>query len=239
MTSLPERVKEAVIVTRPAPGAADTAARLGALGFDPVMAPTVRIRSMQANLPAPEDVAGILVTSGQAIPAIPAGYRGAKLYAVGGATAARARRAGFADVTSADGNAAELAALVRATVAPGATLLLVTGRGLGHDLAASLRGAGFAVIRRCVYAPVPVRSLPVAALDAFRSGRVRAALFFSASSAINFSRMVERTALLDTIESTDAVAISPATAAALEQLPWRRILIATRPNQDAMLTLLQ
>jgi uroporphyrinogen-III synthase len=239
MTFLPDGAKDSVLVTRPAPGAADTAARLHELGFRPVMAPFMHIRPMPANLPPPGRVAAVLVTSGQAIPAIPAAYRSAKLFAVGDATAARARQAGFADVASAGGDAADLTALVRAEVTPGATLLLVTGQGLGHALAASLREAGFAVIRRCVYAPVPMRQLPADALAALRTGRLRAALFFSADSATHFSRMVTRTTLRETVENTDAVAISPAAAVALEGLPWRRILVAARPNQDAMLALLQ
>jgi uroporphyrinogen-III synthase len=203
------------------------------------MAPSIRIRPMPANLPAPDRVAAVLVTSGQAIPAIPAGYRCAKLFAVGDATAARARQAGFADVSSAGGDAADLTALVRAAVAPGASLLLVTGQGLGRALAASLRAAGFAVIRRSVYAPVPMRRLPADALAALRAGRLRAALFFSADSATHFSRIVVRTTLQETVGNTDAVAISPAAAVPLEGLPWRRILVAARPNQDAMLALLQ
>ncbi len=239
MTSSPERPRDAVLVTRPAPGAAETAARLHALGFRPVMAPAIRIRAMQANLPDCARVAAVLVTSGQAIPAIPAGFRSRKLFAVGDATASRARQAGFADVASASGDADDLAVLVRATAAPDATLLLVTGQGLGHALAASLRGAGFAVIRRSVYAPVPMRRLPADARDALRAGDLRAALFFSADSAAHFSTMVARTALRDTVGSTDAVAISAAAAVALEALPWRRILVAARPNQDAMLALLQ
>jgi uroporphyrinogen-III synthase len=230
---------EVVLVTRPEPGATETAARLDALGFQPVLAPAMRIRPRSANLPAPGRVAAVLVTSGQAVPAIPPSYRDARLFAVGDATAARARAAGFADVASAAGDASDLVAAVAAGVTPGATLLLVTGQGLGHALAAGLRAAGYAVIRRSVYAPVPVRRLPPPALRALRSGRLRAALFFSADTATRFAAMVERAALHDTVGNTDAVAISPAAGVALEKLPWRRILIAARPNQDAMLALLQ
>jgi hypothetical protein len=37
----------------------------------------------------------------------------------------------------------------------------------------------------------------------------------------------------------DALAIGQAAAVALQALPWRRICVAARPNQDAMLALLQ
>jgi uroporphyrinogen-III synthase len=228
-----------VLVTRPEPGASETAARLDELGFRAVVAPVIRIRTMSANLPPLSRVSAVLVTSGQAIVAIPHEYRSARLFAVGDATAARALQAGFTDVTSAAGDASDLATVVRPIVARGSALLLVTGQGLGHTLARSLRCAGFSVIRRSVYAPVPVRRLSPPALYALRSGRLRAALFFSADTATTFTELAGRAALHETVRKTDAVAISKGAAVALEGLPWRRILVAGRPNQDAMLALLQ
>lgn len=233
----PER--RIVLVTRPEPGATETAARLEALGFQAVPAPVMSIKRMPARLPAPGFVAAVLVTSGQAIPALPGDYRCWPLFAVGDATAARARQAGFADVTSAAGDAADLANAVRVTVRPGSTLLLVTGRGLGQALADSLRMVGYRVIRRSVYRPAPIRRLARPAVDALRSGRLHAALFFSADTAARFAAMVERAALQDIVGNSDAVAISQTTAVALQGLPWRRILVAARPNQDAMLALLR
>ncbi len=228
-----------MLVTRPEPGASETAARLEALGFDPVLAPAFRIRLMQAELPDPARVVAVLVTSGQAVPAIPDNFRTAKLFAVGDTTATRARQGGFIDVASASGDANDLLAAVYARVPPPGPLLLVTGKGLGYAFASSLRAAGFAVIRRTVYAQVPVHRLPNPALSALRSGRLRAALFFSADTATRFAAIVARTALRDIVLKTDAVAISEATAVALRGLPWRRILVAARPNQDAMLALLR
>ena len=228
-----------MLVTRPEPGATETVARLEALGFQAVPAPVMSIKRMPASLPASGLVTAVLVTSGQAVPALPADYRCLPLFAVGDATATRAKQAGFADVTSAAGDAGDLADAVRASVRPGTTLLLVTGRGLGQTLAGSLRMAGYAVIRRSVYRPAPIRRLTSPAIDALRSGRLHAAMFFSADSAARFAVMVERAALQDIIGNSDAVAISQATAVALQSLPWRRILVATRPNQDAMLALLR
>jgi uroporphyrinogen-III synthase len=227
------------MVTRPEPGASETAARLDALGFQPVLAPAIRIRLMPPSLPDPGRVAVVLVTSGQAVPALPERFRHARLFVVGDATAARARKAGFTDVTSASGDATDLVALVRTAVAPGAALLLATGRGLGHAVADALRAAGFAVLRRSVYAADPMRRLPPAAVRTLRSGGLRAALFFSADTATSFAAMVRRSSLCDALGKTDAVAISQPAAVALDGLAWRRIMVAARPNQEAMLALLQ
>ncbi len=226
-------------MTRPEPGARETADRLNAMGFTPVLAPAMRIRAKPANLPDPTRLGAVLVTSGQAVPALPVSYRGITLFAVGDATAARARQCGFTHVISAGGDSTDLTATVGGAIAPGATLLLATGQGLGRGVAASLRAAGFAVIRRSVYARTAVRRLPFAALRALRSGSLRAALFFSADSASGFIALIEAAALHETVANADAVAISQPAAVALERLPWRRILVAARPNQDAMLALLK
>src|SRR5581483_8714594 len=109
------------------PGASETAARVSALGHRPILAPLLVVQSRNAPLPPPERVQAILVTSGNAVPPLPASHHGLPLLAVGDATAARARAAGFGQVSSADGNAGDLATLVAGRCDPdGDPLLLVS-----------------------------------------------------------------------------------------------------------------
>jgi uroporphyrinogen-III synthase len=160
--------------------------------------------------------------------------------AVGEATASRARAAGFGKVSSADGDAGALAQLAAQNCdIGGAPLLLLCGRHQGITLAADLRTSGFRVIRRVSYAVAPVPRLPPAAGDALRTGTLVAALFFSADTARHFVRLLGRARLHEAVRSIDALAIGKPAAVALQALPWRRIRVATRPNQDAMLALLR
>ena len=93
-----------------------------------------------------ERLHAILVTSGNAIPSLPASHHHLPLFAVGEATAARARDAGFTQVNSADGDANALAELVaRSCDRHAGPLLLASGRGQGEGLAADLRARGFRV----------------------------------------------------------------------------------------------
>ena len=230
----------AVLITRPEPGANETAARVAALGFQPVVAPLLAINPLPTPLPPSGQVQAILVTSSNAIPALPASHQHLPVFAVGDATAQRARAAGFERVASADGDAAALAALVaRTVVAHAGPLLLATGRGQGNSLAADLRRRGFAVVRRVVYAAKPVPALPAAAIVVLGAGTVRAAMFFSAETARTFVHLLEGTPLHEAVRTVDALAIGKPAAVALEALPWRRIRVAARPDQDAMLALLR
>ena len=229
-----------VLVTRPEPGASDTAARVAALGFAPVLAPVLHIRAIPAHLPAASAVAAILVTSGNAIDALPPAYHSARLLTVGDATSARARAAGFGQILSASGDSEALAALVAREVAPRAgPLLLASGRGQGQALAGALRQAGHRVIRRVVYAAMPAPDLAPAAVTALHAGQVRAALFFSAETARHFVHLARRAGLAEMLRRVEAISIGRPAAVALGALPWRDIRVAARPTQDEMLALLR
>ena len=136
-----------ILVTRPAPEAEATAALLAASGWTPLLAPMLRIRPLAGELP--EDIAAIALTSGNAVPALPARLQGVPVFAVGDATAARARAAGFTDIRSAGADAAALADVIVAE-APAGTVLLAVGEGRGERLEDSLAERGRAVIRRAV-----------------------------------------------------------------------------------------
>ena len=231
---------DAVLITRPEPGAAETARRIAALGFEPLIAPALTIEISPVRLPSADAVAAVLATSGNALAACWPAFQNRRLYTVGDATAERARATGFTDVISAAGDAAALASLVaRDRQTRDETLLLVSGAGQGMALAAALRASGFRVVRRVVYRSLPVRDLPAAATHALTAGRVRAALFFSAETAQSFVRLVSRAGLTETMRSVDALAIGAAAGMALQVLPWRRIAVAVTPTQDAMLALLR
>ena len=94
-----------VLITRPEPGATETAARIAALGLSSIKAPMQDIESLPAHLPDPDRVAALVLTSRNAIAPIPPAYRTLPTWVVGDATATRAREAGFTDIQSADGDA--------------------------------------------------------------------------------------------------------------------------------------
>lgn len=238
-----------VLVTRPEPGATATATALAAEGHTPILSPCLRIETVPLSLRRLPDA--IAITSSQALPALAAAAdeaaRGVPVFAVGDATAARARDAGFADVTSAAGTAKDLAALIAARMTPGSHVLLAVGARRSLDLARHLRGAGLVVIRRIAYRTDPAESLSGPALAALREGSIDRILLFSPASAASFARLIERAGLVTTLAGTVIVAISDAAAKPLatlrtllprEETPWE-IRTATHPDQDHMLAMME
>jgi uroporphyrinogen-III synthase len=161
------------------------------------------------------------------------------VFAVGAATAKRATEAGFKRAFNADGDADSLANLVADTLSPAnGSLFLPTGQGQGIDLAVSLRRRGYHVVRRVAYEVVGVSVLPEPAAACLRQHQLAAAMFFSGNTARHFVRLLQAAALSDAVRDVEAVSISERAAVALRPLPWRRISVAAKPNQDAMLALL-
>jgi uroporphyrinogen-III synthase len=235
-----QSAQTAVLITRPEPGASETAARLAAIGLSPIVAPVLAIVPTTLRLPHTASLAAVLVTSGNALPALLPVCRDRLILTVGDATARRAKAAGFSNVVSAGGDAAALTELVRQRLRTAdGSLLLASGQGQGNALAAALRSDGYRVLRRVVYASRPVTALPEQAGLALAAGLVRAALFFSAETARHFVHLIRASGLRDSIQSSDAVAIGRTAGVALTTLPWRRVLVAAHPNQNEMLALLQ
>ncbi|MDW8399987.1 MAG: uroporphyrinogen-III synthase [Acetobacteraceae bacterium] len=226
-------------MTRPEPDAHATAALLRARGFRPLLAPMLRIAPLPARLPRPDRLQAVLAGSLNAVRTLPASHRGMPLLAVGDATAEEARRRGFRNVRSASGDAAALAALAARTLDPTAgPLLLPTRPGEGQRLAADLRNRGFRVLRRVTYDACPADRLTPKAEAALREREVAAVLFFSASAARVFARLVRDHGLAGQLAEAEALAISEAAASGLTGLTFRRIRSAARPDQDSLLALL-
>jgi len=228
-------VRDGVLITRPEPGAAETARAVAALGWEPVPAPALTLMPLPpARLPAAQAVVMASRGAARAMAATPL-----PVFVVGAGTAAEARAQGSAEVTAAEGDAASLARLIARRLDPAAgPLLLAVGQGYGAELAAALRAAGFRVIRRVVYAARPATALPDAARAALAAGRVSAALFLSPRSAAIACRLIAAAGLGEAARGIVAFALSPRIAAGLAALPWREIRTAPRPDPGLLLGLL-
>ena len=120
----------------------------------------------------------------------------------------------------------------------GGPLLHVSGSDVAGDLVGELRIRGFAVERSVLYEARPVAALSPAAVRALRAGEIDFALFFSPRTAAIFTRLAEAAAIGQACETVSALSISAAADAALGGLTWRERRIAARPDQPALLDLL-
>lgn len=225
-----------VLITRPREDGEAIARHLADAGHQPLLAPLLAPRWQEGPPLDLSGTAAILVTSANGVRALVrrSDRRDIPLFAVGPQTTQEARAAGFMRVENADGDAAALAAAVPRWLSPGqGALLHVCGQDTIGALAERLAESGYAVRREILYA---VDALPLArdAQTALRAGAIDAALFFSPRSARIFAEQAGALPL----GAVTALCISPATAAALPEGRFAAIRVAGRPNQAALLALL-
>lgn len=209
----------AVLVLRPQPGADRTAARAAALGLKPVVAPLFTVSPIAWEAPRGTFDA-ILFTSAHAARCAGA-QTGLPCYAVGEATAAAARAAGFDDVRTGPSDGAAAAAMMAEDGIRRALHLCARD----HVPVAAPK---VAVERRVVYSADAVAGLPAEARAALDRGAL--ALLHSPRAAATFAALVERR---DTVR---LAAISPAAAAAAGD-GWASVSAAAAPRDEALLEL--
>lgn len=233
-----------VLITRAEPEAARLARVLGARGFQSIIEPLMTIRNRTESMPLAasflDGVQAVLFTSANGARAFAAATarRDLDVFAVGDATAAAAREAGFPRVASAGGKVEDLAALVIAQLRPSdGALVHAAGSVTAGDLAGLLGAAGFVLRRAVLYDAIAAERLSEATRAALSRREIAAALFFSPRNAATFVRLAA--GMESDCASIVAVALSPAVAASLAPLPWRRVALAASPNEPALLAALE
>lgn len=209
-------------MTRAQPGAGRTAARLAARGFEPLVVPALEIRPLPQAEPDLAGIAALAFTSPNGVDAFAqlAGRPDLPVFAVGDATAAAARTAGWTGVTSASGAIEDLARLI-ADCAAG-PVLAPGARDPAGDLPGLLAGR-IEVRRLAVYEAVETRARPPADWDAVLVHSPRAGRAIAAALGEGGGR------------GRAAVAISANAAAPLGPCGFGRLDIAAAPAEAAML----
>ncbi len=166
-----------ILILRPEPEAGRMAKELRRRGHDAIAAPMLVRESLGSSS---DDLAGrrwqgVLVTSPKALGDFPVPERLLDLpvFAVGAASAAAARAAGFRDVRTGPGTAEGLAADLRGRLDPAAgPLLWLAATDRSVDLAALLAGDGLAVDLVETYRMVPRGELTDAERAALAAGAI-------------------------------------------------------------------
>jgi uroporphyrinogen-III synthase len=230
-----------LLVTRPEPDAQHTAAVLRARGHEPIVASLLLIEAAADADLGPGPWSAVLITSANAAHAVAhharvAELRTLSLFAVGRRSAEAARAAGFADVTSADGDVTALARLVRARLAGAARVLYLAGEERSGDLAGDL--AEFEVRTVAVYRAIGAASLPGAAHAALTAGALGGVLHFSRRSAEIYLNAAHAAGMLAAALAPLHYCLSAQVAEPLAAAGANDVRIAARPDEASLLALI-
>ncbi|WP_136658110.1 uroporphyrinogen-III synthase [Nitratireductor sp. XY-223] len=240
-----------VLVTRPEPGASNTADVLRARGLEPMLMPltrTVELTPGKSDLSAARSAA-YAVTSANAVRAwqslgIDEDSLGHPVYAVGERTGAMAAQAGFKDVRTGDGDGAQLAEKILSDIGNGA--LSVTERAPLVYVAGKLRHGQFeSVLDR---ESVPLRTVETYEIvqisystdfieALFQDDPPRVVLFYSAVAAGRFFHVLNTTLNLNVLNNCTFFCLSKNVA---EEIPVEfeeRAAVAAVPDEAHLMAL--
>jgi uroporphyrinogen-III synthase len=220
-----------VLVTRPKEDCARTASLLAAHGHEALLAPIFEVLSIKAELPEAADA--VVAASANAIrranPAALRRFLDLPLFAVGAATAAAARTAGFARVAAGAGDSRDLARMLAEALPKGARILHLAGKPRRDEPIAALAGH-FALRMAETYETAALSSLPEEIGLALREHSVDVVLHFSPRAARVFGDLVEAAGLLPSAQALLHVFISQQAVDA--RFTNRRI--ADRPSLESV-----
>jgi uroporphyrinogen-III synthase len=234
----------AVLVTRPHPDDEATATALRARGIDVLLAPVLRFEPVAFHHDGEVGYGAVIVTSANAVRGIEPQLKDSPLlklplFAVGEHTASAARRAGFANVIPAKGDASALRDLVLASVKSrelkkSSPLLYLAGADLARDLAGELGERGFTVVTQTTYRMAAMTGLPRDVCDAFAASAVEAVLHYSRRSARAFLEAARLEGVEISALAIPHCCISDNVAAVVRDAGAMQVTVAASPDENAL-----
>lgn len=218
-------------------------AQLEAMGHEVILAPVLAIRPCAPERLGTGHAQAVIATSRNAMSAIAghpdlASLTGLPIFVVGPKTGALARQLGFRRVIEGPGSAQELVPLIGAEANPTAgSLLHLAGETLAFDLKGALASAGLGYTSAIVYKSEPAENLPSETITAIRAGAIDAAIVMSPRTAEHLATLYRRAEVEGEARRIAYLAISAATAKALEPLAPQNVTIAARPTLEEVLAL--
>lgn len=234
--------KPRVLITRPEPGASETAGRLEAMGFLPIKLPLHEIRPLPVNAGAiPSGLAAVAVTSANAMrhatSEIIERLKALPCFAVGSSTANAAADAGFSAVIEGGGDAEALAETIIGQ-RPGGTVAYLCGRVRRLTFEKRLADEHIAIHALETYDTIELDHSIGEVINLTARHPIDYILVYSANAAEVLAATRRRPQLEGLFENAVFACISGRVAEALGDWPGKRIQTAPEPDEPALLSLL-
>jgi uroporphyrinogen-III synthase len=205
------------------------------------MLPLTETRAMPVEATIGADAVAVAVTSANAVRHAPkaliTSLAGLPCHAVGKRTAEACRAAGFLSVAEGPGDAEALADAIAGGLGRKAIVYLC-GRVRFQAFEQRLTAAGVHVQPIETYDTIGIDYGDADVVARLSGQPVEAALLYSAKASAALVSLIARRALRQLFVKTEFLALSARVAGPLDGIAVRRIRIASRPDEDALLELL-
>ena len=229
-----------ILVTRPGEDGIALAELLNISGIDSIVDPLMSIQQIHGPQLKLEGVQALLLTSANGVRALVnrSSRRDIPIYAVGEATARTARKFGFSQVHSADGNVDMLVDLVENILKPeDGSLLHIAGSSIAGDLIKSLSNSGFQCSRVILYKTNNSRRLLDSTIADIKQNKIDAVMLYSPRSAEIFVNLIRKARLVRSCQKIILICLSDAVYKKTLKIQWKAVRTSTEPNQGAIIEL--
>jgi len=242
-------MQKMILIIRPQPDANRDVALLKRYGVPALASPSMKAMQLHYKLPNSTDFSGIIMTSRNAVEAIAtSGYTAAwakmPVFAVGAASAAAARDAGFSDIIIGTGGGAGLLPLIRRYISDkigkqdigNLPLFWPSADEISFDMVAALAAHEIVVQRLRVYQMVASGELDAVTRDKIDKGAIAAVVAMSSRSILIFQKNLDAAGKGSSREEMTLIAGSAAIAAAAGD-GWQMVYVARQPRRSRLLAI--
>ena len=231
-----------VLITRANPAASQTAKNLEKSGHEAILVPLFEIIDTENPIPDLE-YDGYIFTSKNAIEVLKTrGWKpassNAKAFCVGKNTEQAANQLGFTNTLTASGGGAELAKLIGLMDLKEKRLLYCSTPDRSFEMNDALTPAGISVDTVDLYQAMPVNPEVQSFQDAVKAVKNGYVFAYSALSAQHLAQTLETINLTGILNDCTLVGISKPAVKPLEHIEWKGILVAKKPDEAQMISLI-
>ena len=157
-------------------------------------------------------------------------------FCVGNATEQRARKNGFQNVISAEGNVRNLKELILQNFdSSEGKLLYLSGEEISVNLDQELISEGYSVKRIINYTAKPIEKINETFIDKLKLKMPEIVFVYSQNSAINLLNIIKNYQLVDLWMDTNLMCLGEKTSSVLNDIKWKKIFLFNPGEEEFLL----
>ena len=227
-----------ILLTRPLEDSKDLIVKFKSLGHSVSHLPVIEIKKIEHEELNYSEYKGIIFTSSNAVKNLNSKNIDKKIYCfcVGSVTEKFAKKNGYQNIYSADGNVNNLKEIILQNyINKKDKLLYVSGEIISSNLDKDLISEGYSVKRLVNYSVKPVEIFEENFIKQLKSSMPEIVYVYSENSAKNFLNVIKKYELVDYWMNTNLMCIGEKTSAVLNELKWKKIFLFNPGEEEFLL----
>ncbi len=229
-------MKKRVLITRPEQSAAQTANAVRQLRYAVFCEAFLTVMHHDIKLPDLGRYGALVFTSANAVQSftLKNDQRDIPAYCVGEQTVAAVQQAGFIAYKSAHGKVTDLIKMLENEPIDGKILYC-----RARDIAQNLMVQGKNIDEIILYHTEKSKEISDECFDLIRQGAFSHILFYSVRTAESFVELIKKSGAQKCLNQCEALCLGDSMIKCIENLQWKHIAVASTPDRQGMLQLLE